>query len=194
MDRIIINNISYNLHPIYDIYGADIDGNIINIIKKIPSKGHMNDPRGYRRCTVKKHNQHGQKSILIHRFVWECFNGLIPDDKVIDHINDNVEDNRLCNLKLVTQKENCKKSAQKRDYTFAKYNHENKKCVKAINQNNEEITYYKSIYKTSKSLDINPGIIKMVCENINNCKSGFSKINGDRYIFQYINENEIPKN
>ena len=50
---------------------------------------------------------------------WECFHDIIPDGKVVDHINDNKEDNRLCNLQVVTQQENCKKSAKNRDYSFA---------------------------------------------------------------------------
>ena len=184
----------FNIHPIYDLYGADIDGNIIHIIKKIPNKGHKNDPRGYMMCTVRKHGQNGQKSMFVHRFVWECFNGLIPGDKVIDHINDNAEDNRLCNLKLVTQQENCKKSAKKRDYTFVKYNHENKRCIKAINQSTEEVTNFNSMYAAQQHLSINVGIIKMVCENLNNCKSGISKKDGQRYIFEYIKADELPKN
>ena len=106
--KIEINDCVYNIHPIYDLYGADKNGYIINIINKIPIKGNCNN-RGYMSCNVRKHAQNGQKAMLVHRFVWECFNGLIPCDKVIDHINDNAEDNRLCNLKLVTHQENCKK-------------------------------------------------------------------------------------
>ena len=48
----------------------------------------------------------GAKKYYIHRFVWECFHRLIPDGKVIDHINNNKEDNRLCNLQLITQVRN----------------------------------------------------------------------------------------
>ena len=131
-------------------------------------------------CNVRKHAQNGQKGMQVHRFVWECFNGIIPSDKVIDHINDNAEDNRLCNLKLVTQQENCKKSAKKRDYTFVKYNHENKRCIKVINQSTEEVTYFNSMYAAQQHLSINAGIIKMVCEGLNKCKSGTSKKDGQR--------------
>ena len=80
---------------------------------------------------VRKHGQNGQKNYFVHRFAYECFNGIIPDDKVIDHVNNIKDDNRLCNLQLMTQQENCKKSAKRRDYTFAAKNHQNKKCVKA---------------------------------------------------------------
>ena len=194
MTKIEVNDSVYNIHPVYDLYGADEDGNIIHIIKKIPNKGHKNKSGGYMMCMVRKHGQNGQKSMFVHRFVWECFNGTIPDDKVIDHINNDNVDNRLCNLQLVTQRENCKKSVKKRDYTFVKYNHENKRCVTAINQSTEEVSYYGSMYATQQRLGINVGIIKMVCEGLNKCKSGISKKDGQRYIFEYINADELPNN
>ena len=91
-----------------------------------------------------------------------------------------------CNLQLMTQKENIKKSAEKRDYIFASKNHENKKCVKAINIKTKEVSYFNSMYSIREHLGINPGIVKMVCENINNCKSGKSKVDGCNYRFKYI--------
>ena len=44
---------------------------------------------------------------LVHRIVWETFNGEIPEGMEIDHINTIRDDNRLENLRLVTHKENC---------------------------------------------------------------------------------------
>ena len=85
---------------------------------------------------------HRPKGYFIHRFVWECFNGLIPEGMVINDINHQREDNRLCNLQVMTEKENCKKSAKNRDYAFVKINHKNRKYVKAINLNTNEVTYY----------------------------------------------------
>ena len=68
-------------------------------------------------CSVKKFGCR-HKVYLVHRFVWECFNGIIPERKEIDHINNNKEDNRLCNLQLMTPQQNCKKSAKDRDFSF----------------------------------------------------------------------------
>ena len=51
-----------------------------------------------------------QKTVYIHRAVWEAFNGKIPADKEIDHINNNRNDNRLENLQLMTREDNVKKS------------------------------------------------------------------------------------
>ena len=124
---------------------------------------------------VRKHGQNGQKGYSVHRFVYECFNGIIPDGKVIDHVNNIKDDNRLCNLQLMTHQENCEKSAKRRDYTFAAKNHQNKKCVKATNSDTNEVSYSNSMYAIHQYLGINAGIVKMVCEGINRCKTGISK-------------------
>lgn len=47
------------------------------------------------------------KKLLVHRLVWETFNGPIPEGMEIDHINTIRDDNRLDNLRVVTPKENC---------------------------------------------------------------------------------------
>jgi len=46
------------------------------------------------------------KGILVHRAVWEAFNGKIPAGLEINHINCVRDDNRLVNLELVTRLQN----------------------------------------------------------------------------------------
>ena len=48
----------------------------------------------------------------VHRFIWEAFNGTIPADCEIDHIDNNRSNNRLDNLQLLTHAENMSKSTQ----------------------------------------------------------------------------------
>ena len=185
MEKIEIEKCVYSVHPIYDLYAADQNGNIINLVKKVPRKGVVRHD-GYLAAKVRKYG-HKQKSMQAHRFIWECFNDLIPEGKVIDHINDDKKDNRLCNLQMLTPQENCKKSAKNRDYTFVAKNHRNRKCVKATNISTKQISYFSSMYDIQKKLGINAGIVKMVCEGQNYCKSGKSKTDGQMYTFEYFN-------
>ena len=96
----------YKVHLLYNKYAASNLGKVINI-RKMKIVGCLN-PCGYNYCSVSglgfKH-----KTMQAHRFIWECFNGLIPSDKVIDHINDVKTDNRLCNLQLLSQSEMIRK-------------------------------------------------------------------------------------
>lgn len=102
MSKIVINSIEFKIHPVYDLYAADENGNIILFIKRVPHKGNDNSLQ----LNVRKHKQNGCKCYYIHWFIWEYYNGLIPDSKVIDHINDIKDDNRLCNIQLMTPQQN----------------------------------------------------------------------------------------
>lgn len=46
------------------------------------------------------------KLYLVHRIIWEMFNGKIPEGMEIDHINGVRDDNRIENLRCVTKQEN----------------------------------------------------------------------------------------
>lgn len=63
-------------------------------------------------CGVRKSGQKkNKKNCCVHRFVWERFKG----GNTKEHINNNKQDNRSYNLQLMTQKQNCQKSAKNRD-------------------------------------------------------------------------------
>ena len=116
-----------------------------------------------------------------HRFVYECFYGLIEEDKQINHINSIKVDNRLKNLEVVTASENMAKSAKNRK--FISYRN-NPKRVLAINLFTKAETNFNSLYSVGKMLGINPGQVSMICSGI--YKTATSKINGQKYSFKYL--------
>lgn len=192
MKIIEVDECVYHIHPVYDLYAADKDGNVINTNRKVPLMSRKKTS-GYVTCSVRKYGGK-PKNYQVHRFVWECHNDIIPEGGVIDHINNIKDDNRLCNLQLFTHQENCKKSAANRDYTFVAKNHENKRCVRATNITTEEVSYFNSMSAVQQHLGINAGIVKMVSEGINNCKTGRSKKDGFSYKFQYVKKEDMPDN
>ena len=179
-----INGKEYWIHPVYDLYGANKHGEVINIHRGVPRKGNYKSD-GYLRIIVRVSGVRKEKNFLTHRFIYECFNGLIPDDMVIDHINDIRDDNRLCNLQLCTQQQNCKKSAVNRDYSFTVNNHKNVKRVKAINLETNEVSYYKSQYAAGKHLGANISSVIMCCKGAYGYKTSTSKKDGCKYAFEY---------
>lgn len=62
------------------------------------------DKHGYQRVQLCKNGK--RKKFFVHRLVYSAFNGEIPDGLVVNHINECKTDNRLCNLNLMTSKEN----------------------------------------------------------------------------------------
>ena len=132
-------------HPIYDRYEANRLG-VVRHVKHKKDIGNMNNG-GYLRLTVKDSDRI-IKRYYKHRFIYECFHGLITNPKlVIDHINNIKTDNRLQNLQLITQSQNIKKAQLKsRNTSIIK--------VRAINTNSGESSDYDSVNHCSRALDI----------------------------------------
>lgn len=46
------------------------------------------------------------QAVFTHRVIWEKANGPIPEGLVIDHIDGNIRNNDLSNLRVITKREN----------------------------------------------------------------------------------------
>ena len=82
-----------------------------NNVKAGARIGCLEPTTGYRKVKVK------YTQTYEHRIVWELFNGPIPEDMEIDHINHIRDDNRIENLRLVNRRENTRNSSIRSDDT-----------------------------------------------------------------------------
>ena len=91
-------------HPKLPCFVTD-DGRV----KRIDSNVYSPCPRykhGYHQITFHIEHTGTQKACLVHRLVWECFVGEIPQGMQINHKDGNKSNNCLSNLELVTPKQN----------------------------------------------------------------------------------------
>jgi hypothetical protein len=80
---------------------------------KVPSKHPFQEFAGkkfYRTETGYYHNKHHSK--LLHRFVWEFYNGEIPKGFEIHHLDCDKSNNGITNLALITRSEHAKLHAK----------------------------------------------------------------------------------
>ena len=185
MEKYILENgKKFFVHPVYKKYAANEDGEIMNIRLRKARKGNLKQ-HGYLQCSIMT-EENTTKSYLSHRFVFECFFGLIEKNKQINHINFNRTDNRIKNLEVVSPRENNKKSIDNKKFAFIKDIRKNPKSVLAVNLFSKEETNFKSLYSAGKMLGINSGHVKMICDGQKYCKTANSKADGCKYTFRYI--------
>lgn len=85
------------------LYQVSNMGRIKNIKRgtiRVPRK----QRQGYELMNLSR--DHKISYLYIHRIVWEAFNGPIPDGLEIDHKDGTKNNNKLCNLRVVTKVEN----------------------------------------------------------------------------------------
>ena len=98
----------------YDNYEIDNVGNVYSLKKGFNGKnadGKLSNrvvSQGYHQVSLYA-TPNKPKQLLVHRLVWEAFNGPIPEDMTIDHIDNDKTNNILSNLQLMTRTDNLKK-------------------------------------------------------------------------------------
>lgn len=93
-------------------YYATEDGKILNLEKRIE----LNPSRTGKYYRINA--AYGlNKKFLVHRMVWEAFNGPIPENVDIDHIDGDQNNNSLNNLQILSRSENLKKRNVDYSYT-----------------------------------------------------------------------------
>ena len=148
-----MNQKTFASHPIYVDYEASTDGVVRN--KRLKKTIGIVGNTGYMQISIPINKK--MKCLRSHRLIYECFNGLIPDGLVVDHINRNKLDNRLENLRLVTQQENCLNSASKIRSQY-------RRPVIGVMDVEEKV--FPSMYSAGKYYDICQPSIKSVADGI----------------------------
>jgi hypothetical protein len=74
---------------------------------------HTPSKKGYLLVSLCEGSHTKKTTYQVHRLVWKTFIGEIPPNLAIDHINEDKQDNRLENLQLLTNRENCIKGKAK---------------------------------------------------------------------------------
>ena len=95
----VINGEIFKQTRVGENFYVSASGKMYNIKTKNFLKGSISE-NGYVRVTI------GKKFMSLHRIIFETFNGPIPKNKQIDHIDGNKQNNTLENLRCVTPKEN----------------------------------------------------------------------------------------
>jgi hypothetical protein len=110
-----------------DLYYDFELGQIIGRKEKTTNKGY-------------KSLKYNNKDYLVHRLAWFLYYGEWPKGE-IDHINGNKSDNRICNLRDVTHKENCQNLLNHRNGKLvgASYHKSSGKWQASITKNNKLI-------------------------------------------------------
>ena len=161
-------------HPKYTKYGADDKGNVYNV--KLNKKLHGSIGKdGRLRVTISK-----GETMLVSRFIYECFDGLIEDGFVIDHKDNNGINNNIENLQKITQQQNIiKKFTDGYDRTGVKM-----RPVESTNIETGEKINYRSVSGAGRVLNICSPSVDRVCREI--CHYATSRTNGMKYSFKYI--------
>lgn len=114
METITVNETEFHQHPIHTAYYANENGEIYSTKTRKCLKGGLKN--GYRSITIIINGKNHY--FLVHRLVYECFNGIIPEGFEIDHINHQRNDNRIENLRLVSKSENQKNVTYRRGVQY----------------------------------------------------------------------------
>ena len=105
-----------------------------------------------------------KKKYLVHRLVWEAFNGPIPEDMQVNHINEDKSVNRLDNLNLMSLLDNVRYGTgiKRRSKTLMN-NSLKSKPVNQYNLEGELIKQYQSIMEASRITGVSFKNIQSVC-------------------------------
>lgn len=96
MSMLKINDIEYRLHPVFNLFGADKNGNIIDVTKMALLSDIKNEKIKVRGCLMAR-----VKSYRLLVFIWESYNGIKPRNLNVKRKDEDESNNCIDNLILV---------------------------------------------------------------------------------------------
>ena len=95
-----VNGLILRIHPVDDKHAASRCGKVVNIDSEAILLGTPSTSSKYIRCNKKK-----RKSMMLNKFIYECYHGLILDGMDVVHIDGDVFNNNLIsNFQLVRKR------------------------------------------------------------------------------------------
>lgn len=125
------------------------------------------------RFTVVLSKQSNTKTYFVHRLVYLAFYGDIPCGKVVNHKDENPQNNKLENLNLLSQKENLNWGTRNQ-----KLSENRKKTVYQYTLDGELVNCYESTISVSDKTGYSQG-------NISNCCNGKAKT-AYGYVWKFV--------
>ena len=175
-------------HPIYNLYEVNTNGEYrIKGNTKWLNGG--KGPKGFLVALLCDSSGKNKKKIFIHRMMWELFKNTIPDGYIIDHIDNNIQNNKLTNLQCI------KKNSKKKDNTdFLNKIREcahikNDKNIKGINLTNNEEFIFINKSQAAKFYGCSPAMVYCIL-------NGKAKFFSKNITFEYTDDepNKIFQN
>ena len=109
-----------------------------------------------------------KKKHLVHRLVWEAFNGPIPEGMQVNHINENKADNCLSNLNLMNPTENLNYGKRSRKAAISK-----SKPVKQYDLEGNLVKTWQSAKEVQNILGFWHGPISAACRGVQKTAYGY---------------------
>jgi hypothetical protein len=155
----------WKTHPVFDLYQGSTEGRV-RFLKTGKVLSPMILDSGYYNVSVRGATTK-QRKILVHRFIYSCFNEdfSLDSDLQIDHLNDNPLDNGLANLDPKTRQENNRKAQKNRDMEKIRSG----KAMNILAENTEtgERRLFRSKYQCSRFFGKSPAMVYFALNKLN---------------------------
>lgn len=187
---VISSEVTKDIKGYEGVYAVTSEGRIWSYNKKIFLKPRRHT-KGYMRVMLFNNNK--RKDYYIHRLVANAFLPNPNNKPEIDHINSNRADNRLCNLRWVSKKENrntehhikALSKSLKEGKTQAGAKNGKATAIVQCDKNGKIIRKWDYIKQAAKELNLNSDCISLCC------KGKIKQTKG--YYFRYLLESEVTE-